>query len=134
MAVERDRKKKARRPEKNSVRLSLSLLQDYLWNQPRSTRSLGRNFRLAGAAGRSRSLGAGLNWDHADWAAADPYYGAYGRTAAAADPFLMAEEERRGKFNGPIFIRCTFGAVPAFPSSELKVKSSGLISISSSMQ
>ena len=57
-------------------------LQDYLWNQPHSTRSLGRDFRLrhgAGhgiiaaanaaqhhpghlaAAGRSRSLGAGIN-------------------------------------------------------------------------
>ena len=119
----------------------LSSLQDYLWNQPHSTRSLGRDFRLrrgaghglvaaanagypggvgaaaAGgygaaaygvgnglaAAGRSRSLGAGINRDHyglSDW----DYGGGGGYGTAAAgygtritDPLLLAEEERRGR-------------------------------------
>ena len=116
-------------------------MQDYLWNQPHSTRSLGRDFRLrrgaghglvaaanaagyptgvgaaaAGgygayggnglaAAGRSRSLGAGINRDHyglSDWdygggGGAGGYGTAAGYGTRITDPLLLAEEERRGR-------------------------------------
>ena len=59
-------------------------MQDYLWNQPHSTRSLGRDFRLRrGGAGAGQGLVAAANAGFPA-AAAAAGYGAYGGNGLAA--------------------------------------------------